>query len=488
MSLQWDEKTLSAFYENTKKAILKLNGHMKELSERSSVNVDISEDTIRSIVEKYIGDGDDTLSQKMSKFMQMADEIQSSVMRVQKSAIAAVKQEYYLSNSPAMLTGGSWAETPPAWQDGKYIWVRSVITQANGDITYDSAVCITGNTGESGVGDGIQSYTAYYKTGDSASVKPENPSAAWATTPPAVTENTYLWVAYLVTYTSGKAEWTEPYCATDAIVRGEIKKVRSEITELADSITLEVTDGTAGNTARIKLKVNDKEYGGTIDLTGMVTFTDLNNASSKTKINGGNIDTETLFARDVKATGKLQVENTWWSLLVGEDNGITMKAWKKLYLKGGTDVEILSEAGNIILSCMNTLKLDGREIVMTKCPKVEEAKLFSNAASGVSITAGSWQTLASVSLSPGTYIIRGTLTVYHSSAFYITSLRCGSDELAGSRNTTQCNGGNMYVFGQSVGFITLTETTTVSLIVYGSEESAYALNAAYIEALKVYNN
>ena len=342
MSLNWDEKLLSKFYENTKKAILMLNRKVGTLEQQNKTTFEVSEESIRGIVEQYVGDGDETLKKKMAVFQETADGISAIVTKMEKSAIVSVKQRYYLSESHESLIGGEWQDTQPEWVDGKYIWVMSVITQANGEVTYDGAVCITGNTGSAGAdgapgadglpgadgtpgsdGDGIQSYTAYYKLGSSAAAKPEAPSTSWAATPPEVQKDTYLWVAYLVTYTSGKTEWTEPYCATDAIARGDIKTLSSRIEELAGSITLEVTDGSTTGTASIVLKVDGKEVGsGKIDMSGIVLFKSFLN-STQTKIDGGMVELDTLFAQNIKATGKFQVDNGVWKL-EQTDNGFDL--------------------------------------------------------------------------------------------------------------------------------------------------------------------
>ena len=77
--------------------------------------------------------------------------------------------------------------------------------------------------------------------------------------------------------------------AEDAMA--EASACRSQIIELADSITLEVTGGEAGNTASIVLKVGDQEYSGEINLKGLVTFESLQEAGT-TQINGDNIVSE----------------------------------------------------------------------------------------------------------------------------------------------------------------------------------------------------
>jgi hypothetical protein len=76
------------------------------------------------------------------------------------------------------------------------------------------------------------------------------------------------------------------------------KSAESTITQLADSITLSVTEGSKA--ATITLSVNGETQTGTIDLSGLVTFSDLS-TEGKTTIHGGNIDTESLFSQAIKA-------------------------------------------------------------------------------------------------------------------------------------------------------------------------------------------
>lgn len=102
------------------------------------------------------------------------------------------------------------------------------------------------------------------------------------------------------------------------------RTLRSEIEQTAESIKLEVTGGEPGSTASIKLSVGEgddkKEYTGTIDMKGLVTFSNLANADGTTVINGSNITTGQILADLIKA-GVLQ-----------SNNGTTFK----LDLKNGT--------------------------------------------------------------------------------------------------------------------------------------------------------
>lgn len=110
---------------------------------------------------------------------------------------------------------------------------------------------------------------------------------------------------------------------------GELeKRMRSEIEQTAESIKLEVTDDTAGKTASIKLSVGEgddkKEYTGTIDMTGLVTFTNL--TDGKTEISGDNITTGKILAEFIDVlnlvVGKLYAQNPSGSGITLDENGL----------------------------------------------------------------------------------------------------------------------------------------------------------------------
>lgn len=62
-------------------------------------------------------------------------------------------EEFYQSDSPIQLIGGSWSTIQPVWEEGKYIWRRTAVTYGDGRSEYSpssTGVCITGNTGSKG--------------------------------------------------------------------------------------------------------------------------------------------------------------------------------------------------------------------------------------------------------------------------------------------------------------------------------------------------
>jgi hypothetical protein len=54
--------------------------------------------------------------------------------------ITDVVEQYYLSTSRTQCTGGSWSQTMPSWQSGRYVWTRTKTTWDNGNITYTDPI------------------------------------------------------------------------------------------------------------------------------------------------------------------------------------------------------------------------------------------------------------------------------------------------------------------------------------------------------------
>ena len=97
------------------------------------------------------------------------------------------------------------------------------------------------------------------------------------------------------------------------------RTLRSEIEQTADSIKLEVTGGEPGKTASIKLTVGDNVYSGEIDMTGLVTFSNLTDGT--TEISGDNIKTGRILAEYIDVTN-LIVSKLY--ALDGNGSGITL--------------------------------------------------------------------------------------------------------------------------------------------------------------------
>ena len=70
-----------------------------------------------------------------------------------KDLVKSTEVQYYLSNSPIELFGGTWQNTAPEWVNGKYMWSRTKLTRQSGTVQYipsENGTCISGAQGPQG--------------------------------------------------------------------------------------------------------------------------------------------------------------------------------------------------------------------------------------------------------------------------------------------------------------------------------------------------
>lgn len=72
-------------------------------------------------------------------------------MKKDYKSISSVTEEYYRSTSATELAGGTWSGEYPGWQEGTYIWTRSVIRYTDGSEPVETTpICVTGSKGAAG--------------------------------------------------------------------------------------------------------------------------------------------------------------------------------------------------------------------------------------------------------------------------------------------------------------------------------------------------
>lgn len=123
--------------------------------------------------------------------------------------VSSIVEEYYLSTSSNSLVGGSWSTTPPTWENGKYIWTRSVITYTDSASTTTDPICVTGGKGATGIG--VKSVSEQYYLSTSYST---TTGGSWSTTVPAWKDGKYIWTRSIITYTDNSYTETNPVCVT----------------------------------------------------------------------------------------------------------------------------------------------------------------------------------------------------------------------------------------------------------------------------------
>lgn len=158
-----------------------------------------------------------------------ADAAQSVAEEVKDLAVISTEEQFYASNSPTLLSGGTWSSTQPVWTDGKYVWRRTLVTYGSGNTEYtpsENGVCITGNTGADGTngkdgvdgkdgtnGIGISKTEVFYYLSTSNATQT---GGSWVTTPPAWVNGRYYWQKIRTTYSDNTYSESIPVCITGA--------------------------------------------------------------------------------------------------------------------------------------------------------------------------------------------------------------------------------------------------------------------------------
>ena len=227
---------------------------------------------------------------------------------------------------------------------------------------------------------------------------PSSPPSGWDDTEPSYTEESTnsLYFVDCTVFCDGTFQYSEVSLSSSyEAAKKAYNKAKSAI-EIADGITMSVSNGIPGNKASIVLKVGNKEYSGTIDLTGAVTFSDLS-TSGKTSINGGNIITNSItadqiasgaitadkiasgtitadniasgtitadkvniddiFSKNITATGQIQFKNEMYNFSIDPNSKeITIESFSEMTIEG-TPISIISTGGWIGLHGANGVSL-----------------------------------------------------------------------------------------------------------------------------------
>lgn len=136
---------------------LLINDYYNKVQTDAAIKLSADEITAEvSRVEETLRDDYYTKEQADSAIKVSADNITSTVSKTYSTKTETIKNmvdEFYLSDSPATLTGGSWSSEQPVWTQGKYIWRRTLVTHGDNTKSYtpsENGVCISGNDGADG--------------------------------------------------------------------------------------------------------------------------------------------------------------------------------------------------------------------------------------------------------------------------------------------------------------------------------------------------
>ena len=174
-------------------------------------------------LETTMDDGFKSVDSKISSVEQTVDSLTSSMSSTTteletiknnvNDTVKEVKAQYYLSTSETSLTGGSWSDTAPTWEQGKYLWQRFIYVFTDGTSTTGEASCLAGAKGDAGAqgpqgpqgpqgdagedGQSVTSVTPQFQKHTSNTIAP---TGTWSDTCPPYESGKYLWVRNKVVF------------------------------------------------------------------------------------------------------------------------------------------------------------------------------------------------------------------------------------------------------------------------------------------------
>ncbi len=272
-----------------------------------------------------------------------ANEAQIALKADKTSTLTSADVYYALSNSSTTAPETGWQTVAPAWENGKYMWQKTVWTYANGGTSESDATCITGASGADGKsvtilgsyesvealkaahptgneGDGylVNGYLYVWNNSDWENVGLiQGPAGAQGTGISSIQEQYYLsssnatqtggsWVTTCPTWVSGKYIWTRSKIDwTDGTTSYTTATLAQALNQFGASIEV--------NTQNILLKVDSGKIISTINqsaeavsidaskinIAGLITAI---NGNTTTTIDGGKITTGSITAEKIDAT------------------------------------------------------------------------------------------------------------------------------------------------------------------------------------------
>lgn len=159
------EQTLDVSFNQLKKTVetikdVTIGGDLSSVIEQVSTNttnISVAQGQIATLISNTtITKQDGTVVQLKDAYNSTKDTVDKHTTTIGKletsfqGTLTKTVSQYYISTSNTTQTGGSWIETTPKWESGKYIWQRMKYTQGDGTITYSTPVCIQGAKGDKG--------------------------------------------------------------------------------------------------------------------------------------------------------------------------------------------------------------------------------------------------------------------------------------------------------------------------------------------------
>ena len=137
-----------------------------------------------------------------------------NAIATKNNTISNVDVEYASGTSNTTPPTSGWATTAPDWQEGRYIWQRTVTTMQDGTQNISDPTCIQGAAGENGeagaTGIGVSQIVEQYYLSTSSTTQT---GGSWSTAQPAWEKGKYIWTRSQITWTDDSVTHTDPVLA-----------------------------------------------------------------------------------------------------------------------------------------------------------------------------------------------------------------------------------------------------------------------------------
>ena len=95
-------------------------------------------------------EGYSTVEETKAEIEILSDKIDSTVKGIKEEAIKNVDVMYALSTSETTAPTTGWSTTAPQWEQGKYMWQKTITTLADDTVKESEPTCISGAKGDKG--------------------------------------------------------------------------------------------------------------------------------------------------------------------------------------------------------------------------------------------------------------------------------------------------------------------------------------------------
>lgn len=318
----------------------------------------------------------ETVETKADNAQSSANTANQNVEEVKKQTIYEVDVMYALSSSSTQAPTTGWSTTAPQWENGKYMWQKTVTTYGDGSKTESNATCITGAKGQDGAngtngtdgekgdtGIGVKSLVEQYYLSNSNTTQT---GGSWKETQDKWTSGKYIWTRNKITWTDNSITYTTPILATGLNNANSVANTANNTANTANS-----TANTANNTANEAKNTADATNNNLT--TNYYTKTETNSQINQkadsitssvsktysTKTETANAKNEAINSANASTDKKLEDYTVTKQLgTVIEQNWEHIKvAWNQIsdyiqmmIMDGTASLAILDQSGNIMMS------------------------------------------------------------------------------------------------------------------------------------------